>query len=407
MLTDFCAIVPRWEYLPDFNPKPSTGWHGVRALWYEGAPYEGKRTKVFAYIGYPEGEAEKVPAVVLVHGGGGHAFAEWIKKWNQRGFAAIAMETTGFFPRNEWRGLVGTEDAEHAKKYIHELYGELIEDCFTVGPDKGVDFDAILADCDRPIGDQWLYHGVSDVILAHNILRNDPKIDDAKIGVVGISWGAVITSLTIGYDNRFAFAVPIYGSAYLDYLPAPKLARMFGHPKMKALWSAADRLVNAQFPILWQCWCSDVCFSIGANSLSYRATREQAFLCMMFDFGHGHECAWETEAEYRFAECVLSGRLPFVKPVTEPEGFININFEIAVPGDFSGIKAELCYLTEPMNYDESNMMTASWKRISAVVAGKQVFARVPDDACCYFVELKGTVDGKCLISNTALIEKSK
>lgn len=29
---------------------------------------------------------------------GGHPDDIWIKKWNDRGYAAIAMDTTGFFP---------------------------------------------------------------------------------------------------------------------------------------------------------------------------------------------------------------------------------------------------------------------------------------------------------------------
>ena len=32
---------------------------------------------------------EKVPGMVLVHGGGGTAFASWVKRWNDRGYAAM------------------------------------------------------------------------------------------------------------------------------------------------------------------------------------------------------------------------------------------------------------------------------------------------------------------------------
>ena len=95
-IEDYLSMIPKVEYISTFDPKPSTGWDGVKALWYEGVPYKGKLTKVFAYIGYPKiKQRAKVPAVVLVHGGGGHAFAHWVKIWNERGYAAISMDVDG------------------------------------------------------------------------------------------------------------------------------------------------------------------------------------------------------------------------------------------------------------------------------------------------------------------------
>ncbi|MBO5069775.1 MAG: hypothetical protein J6C37_05370 [Roseburia sp.] len=401
-LENFCEIEPKVQYIPEYDPKPSTAWYGIKALWYEGAAYQGKKTKVFAYIGYPEmKEGQKVPAVVLVHGGGGHAFAEWIKKWNQRGFAAIAMDTTGYFPNEKWRGLVGTEEAPEEPKYTHDLYGELEEEGYRTGPDKEVS----EKECEKPLGDQWLYHGVVDIILAHNILRSDSHIMLEQIGIAGISWGAVITSLAIGYDLRYAFAIPVYGSAYLDYLPAPQLPQIFREPLVKKAWSAAERLGNVNFPVLWQCWCYDTCFSIGANSLSYQATKKSdSFLCMLPDFGHGHLSAWNAPEGYRFASSIINGKLPLIKPVTEPEDFGNISFEIAIPEDFTDIAAEIYYLTEPAEYDKNNRMTKEWKGAKAEITNSCVSGTVPEEAYCYFVELKGFAKGECYISDTALVE---
>src|SRR5215203_1052315 len=64
---------------------------GLKAITYEGRPWKGKPTRVFAWVGLPKAEG-KVPAMVLVHGGGGTAFAEWAKLWTGRGYAAIAMD---------------------------------------------------------------------------------------------------------------------------------------------------------------------------------------------------------------------------------------------------------------------------------------------------------------------------
>ena len=50
---------------------------GVEPIFIEGEPWKGKPTRVFAWWGLPEGACadRKVPAMVLVHGGGGTAFA--------------------------------------------------------------------------------------------------------------------------------------------------------------------------------------------------------------------------------------------------------------------------------------------------------------------------------------------
>ena len=69
----------------------------LQGLFFEVLPYLGDSTKVFCWYGVPENlaEGEKVPAVVLVHGGGGTVFPDWVKKWTDRGYAAISLALEG------------------------------------------------------------------------------------------------------------------------------------------------------------------------------------------------------------------------------------------------------------------------------------------------------------------------
>ena len=59
---------------------------------------------MFAYYATPgtlAGDTSRdsnLPAVVLVHGGGGTAFREWAELWAKRGYAAIAMDLAGHRP---------------------------------------------------------------------------------------------------------------------------------------------------------------------------------------------------------------------------------------------------------------------------------------------------------------------
>src|ERR1035437_2650713 len=84
--------------------------HDIKAIFYEGLPWKGKPTRAFAYYGLPKIEGGKnIPAMVLVHGGGGSAFIPWVRLWVNRGYAAISMDTCGcissggyeYHPRHE------------------------------------------------------------------------------------------------------------------------------------------------------------------------------------------------------------------------------------------------------------------------------------------------------------------
>ncbi|MFT5127969.1 MAG: hypothetical protein ACI8W8_001577, partial [Rhodothermales bacterium] len=85
--------VPTLEWIDRESP--------VHSLYYPGEPFQGKPTRIFAYYATPGTLAGKpeldagLPAVVLVHGGGGTAFQEWAELWGKRGYAAIAMDLGG------------------------------------------------------------------------------------------------------------------------------------------------------------------------------------------------------------------------------------------------------------------------------------------------------------------------
>ena len=73
---------------------------GAKPVWVESVPYRGRTTRFFACYGLPAGAtpARPAPGVVLVHGGGATAVADWVALWNRRGYAAISMDTCGAAP---------------------------------------------------------------------------------------------------------------------------------------------------------------------------------------------------------------------------------------------------------------------------------------------------------------------
>ena len=163
----------------------------VRAIFFDALDYEGKPTKVFAWLGIPKKRIGKVPGIVLVHGGGGTAFRQWVEKWNEKGFAAIAIAHEGQIERREAK-----------RKWAKHKWP---------GPWRRGHYQ----DTSKPLKDQWMYHAVADTILANSLLRSQPEVDEEKVGIMGVSWGGVITSTVMGIDSRLAFAIPTYGCGHM------------------------------------------------------------------------------------------------------------------------------------------------------------------------------------------------
>jgi hypothetical protein len=79
---------------PQYTRAPELDKSGASAIFYIGPQFQGRPTRVFAWYGLPEGEGP-FPGIVIVHGGGGTANADWVAQWNARGYAAISLDTTG------------------------------------------------------------------------------------------------------------------------------------------------------------------------------------------------------------------------------------------------------------------------------------------------------------------------
>ena len=136
----------RLSKVPDVFPAENLQVEGVKSFFYRGFDYKGRPTRVFAYYGVPTNNnlkaGEKHPAMVLIHGGGGTAFDRWVKVWNSRGYAAIAMDLCGCIP-------VGT----YGKWERHE-HG---------GPPG---WDASFGQLDDAIEDQWTFQATSAALFA-------------------------------------------------------------------------------------------------------------------------------------------------------------------------------------------------------------------------------------------------
>lgn len=395
--TQLKNAAPQFEYCPEYDP---AGYPNIKAIWFIGEEQGGKKTKVFAYIGFPSNASKDkpVPGVVLQHGGGGYAYPSWIKEWTDRGYAAIAVCNTGFYPARQ-----GITDFFGAGSWTHTLN----DSTYTLAPNND-DMKTSKSSLDR----QWMYHAVSQTIIANNILRQSELVDSNKIGLTGISWGGVIASIAIGYDNRFAFAIPVYGSGYL-YESLAWMKDNFNYPGTKEIWDASWNLKSVTMPVLWLCWTDDNCFSINSNSKSFDDTAK-GILSMKMNMQHGHIEGWVQPEIYRFADSVVKGAQPLTTLKTQPSGK-NISFKINAPKDATKVTAKVYYIKEQMtysrngrlHYDWCDTIDQTWYSVNCTVKGDTITAKLPNDAHSYYVEITTQVGSTNYVTTSRFVTPNK
>jgi dienelactone hydrolase len=287
---------------------------GLKPLFFAALPWKGKPTRVFAWLGVPKSDG-KVPGMVLVHGGGGTAYKEWVRKWNEHGFAAISIAVEG---QIDERNPDGPPEI-HWKRHGF------------AGPPR----IKIYGDTAEPLAEQWMYHAVADTILANSLLRSMPGIDPQKIGLTGISWGGVITSTVIGIDSRFAFAIPVYGCGDLadasnfwgDALREDSMYRQ--------VWDPMVRIKKAMMPALWLSWPGDIHFPLDRQANTYTAAPGPRLVALLPGMKHSHPAGWNPPDSYAFAESVVRTGKPWLRQTNiEVSGDrIAVSFESTKPLD--------------------------------------------------------------------------
>jgi cephalosporin-C deacetylase-like acetyl esterase len=311
----------------------SLNYPNEKAIYYEGLDYRGHKTKVFAYIGFPSGASDgnKVPAVVLVHGGGGTAFPQWVKIWTDKGYAAIAMDLEGHQPSIPETQLLAEHDLAGPK-------------------------NTLLADINNKFEDQWLYHAVADVYLAHSLLASDKRVDENRIGITGISWGGIIASIAIGNADCFAFAVPVYGCGYLN--KSKGMYKNIYTDQAAKLWDASNWLHKVKTPTLWINSDSDDIFSIDATTKSAQAVNN-SITVIIPHFPHSHVDGWAPREIYSFANSIVKEGKKLITIVKHPS-CDDLSIEIDTRNSYGYSAAILMYSLDSLTYDTNNKLTNIW-----------------------------------------------
>lgn len=324
----------------------------VQEVYYSGEPLHGRPTRVFAYLGRPEGAVQgaKLPGMVLVHGGGGTAFRDWAEHWAKRGYVALAMDLAGNGPSGRLED--GGPDQSDAVKFRN--FGE------------------------DGLRDMWSYHAVAAVLRGHSLLRAQPEVDASRIGLTGISWGGYLTCIVAGVDSRFRVAVPVYGCGFLgenSYWTDKSLAAM--EPGARQRWLDAfdpsRYLGGVSCPILFLNGTTDFAYPLDSYRKSYRLVREDLrHVAVIVDLPHGH--IWSFREVDVFVDSVLSPRREagVLKPSVPSVTGNAVEAEVALKGRIGIREAHLAYTT-----DTGPWQKRGWRTVPAVVEGTRIRAELP------------------------------
>ncbi len=366
-------------YPADFIPDPP---EGLQAITYEALPWKGQPTRVFAWLGIPSvPEGQRVPGIVLVHGGGGTAFHEWVQLWNEHGFAAISIAVEGQTDQPRPEGVRGNRWQQHNWP----------------GPKRV----GIYGDSHEPIPDQFMYRAVADTILARLLLSDLDAVDPKHIGVMGISWGGMITSTVIGIDNRFAFAIPTYGCGHMFSAENHWGAALKDNAIYRQVWDPILRMDQVRMPVLWLSWPNDNHVPLDCQAATYTAASGPRMVSLIPGMGHSHKAGWSPPDSYAFAKSVTQEGAPWCHLTSlEVDGDnVQVHFASRKPLD----RARLIW-TADTGFTGDREWIEEEVALHPIDGDWQVIARLPDTATAWFMNVSS---GKLTVSSDYQERKSE
>ncbi len=251
-------------------PNAESAYKELKPILVSGKGPNGTQAEFFCYYGTPEGAAPAGgwPGVVLVHGGGGTAYPQYVSKWNSLGFAVIAPD---WYNRRPAPGL--TNEAPNQVNVPRvDLPGGRRQDHVA---------------------------NVANMVLAHSLLRSFPEVNAKRTVFVGLSWGSWYGVCVASVDDRFNGAVEIYCG---DYAPRSQGDRQLVDGRF---------LNSAKIPMWWAVSTNDRNVTPDSSNAGFARCARFDGVALVNNLPHSH-CGFSFDSVHRMAAYYTGGgkRLP-------------------------------------------------------------------------------------------------
>jgi hypothetical protein len=222
-------------------------------------------------------------------------------------------------------------------------------------------------------------------------LQGLAHVDPLKIGLVGISWGGVIASIVAGYDDRFAFVVPIYCSVNQANTGTSISTYLEQNPEA-LIWDSDQALRQVTTPIHFV--VSNIDRHCRLDSIQKTLDHLQnGSVTVLKDWLHSHAIAIEAMEPYTVADRILDQQ-DRVRFSPGDDG----SWEITVPEDLTISSLVIVYTTDPLTID------SSWSKRRITQTTNPVTFDVPESTTYYYLSVE---DSQGNIWSTKLLTTSE
>lgn len=216
----------------------------VEEVYYFSRPYKNRPALIFGYYCYLLKRSGRLPAILISHGGGGHASLPRALEFAKRGYATLTIDLPG--------------------------KGENRKRSRSTGPN--MDVSQLLKASPDP-SNNYLIHAVAAARNGLTYLTQRKEVDQKRLGMIGLSWGGVLTLLTNGQDSRLKAAVNVFGAGYIPEASTweDRFSKMSTREseRWNTLLDPKNFLATQHAPILFITGTNDHCYYLPIFQKSY------------------------------------------------------------------------------------------------------------------------------------------